>query len=106
MKKTIWIAAILIAMSFSVKTFAQTATPGVTQKQVNQQARIQEGKHSGDLTRREKRHLQAQQAKIQHDKKIAKADGVVTPRERGKIRREQRRASANIYIQKHDSQTR
>jgi tellurite resistance protein len=106
MKKTIWIAAILIAMSFSAKSFAQTATPGVTKKQIQQQARIQEGVNSGDLTPREKRHLQAQQAKIQHSKRVAKADGVVTPQERRKIKREQRRANANIYVQKHDAQTR
>ncbi len=106
MKKIILTAAIMIAMSFSVKSIAQTATPGVTKKQISQEARIQEGKQSGELTRREKRNLQLQQAEIQHDKKVAKADGVVTPAERRHLRKEQRRASANIYHQKHDSQTR
>lgn len=105
MKRIIFTAAILIAVGFSAQTFAQTATPRVTKKQVNQQVRIQEGKQSGELTRSEKRHLQAQQIKIQHDKSVAKADGVVTPGERRQLRREQRRASANIYHQKHDGQS-
>ena len=106
MKKIILTAAIMIAMGYSANMLAQTATPGVTKKQINQEARIQEGKQSGELTRREKRNLQLQQAEIQQDKKAAKADGVVTPGERRHIKREQRRADANIYHQKHDAQTR
>jgi hypothetical protein len=47
-----------------------------------------------------------QQAKIRHDKRMAKSDGVVTPRERRKLHREQRRASKNIAVQKHDRQKR
>lgn len=105
MKKSVWIAATIIILSFSAKTFAQTATPVVTQKQITQEARIQDGKRSGELTRREKRHLQMQQAKIQNDKSVAKSDGVVTPQERSKLHREQRRADHNIYRQKHDNQT-
>ncbi|NJK95301.1 MAG: hypothetical protein HC905_10645 [Bacteroidales bacterium] len=95
----------MIALSFSVNSFAQTATPHVTERQVNQQARIQNGKQSGELTRKEKRHLQAQQVKIHRDKKAAKSDGVVTAAERRKLHREQSRASRNIYRQKHDAQT-
>lgn len=105
MKKTLLVIAAIVALSFSDKLSAQTATPGVTKSQVNQQARIQEGKQSGELTRREKRNLQLQQAKIQKDKKIAKSDGVVTPKERRQLNREQKHASRNIYRQKHDAQT-
>lgn len=105
MRKLIWITAIVIALGCTANTFAQTATPGVTKEQVDQQNRIQNGKESGELTRREKRHLQMQQTKIQRDKKIAKSDGVVTPQERRLLHKEQRRASRNIYRQKHDNQT-
>jgi hypothetical protein len=104
MKKIILTAAISIVTGYSATVFAQTATPGITQKQISQEARIREGKQSGELTRREKRNLQLQQAKIQQDKKVAKADGVVTPAERRMLRKEQRRANANIYHQKHDGQ--
>ncbi len=50
--------------------------------------------------------MEARQAKIQHDKKVAKADGVVTPAERTKLNREQNVASRKIYRQKHDAQRR
>jgi hypothetical protein len=82
------------------------ATPGVTKRQVNQQARIQEGVRSGELTGREAARLQARQAKIQHDKRRAKADGVVTPAERARLHAEQNRASRAIHRQKHDAQKR
>ena len=92
MKKIIMISAALFCMGIIGELAAQQATPGVTNKQINQQARIQEGKKSGELTRKERARLQMQQAKIQHDKREAKSDGVVTPVERRKLRAEQRRA--------------
>ena len=104
MKRT----AIVVALAFLVGAggFAQSATPRVTGRQVNQQQRIKEGVKSGELTKREAARLEAQQAKIQHDKRKAKADGVVTPAERARLQREQNRASRTIYRQKHDAQTR
>src|SRR5258707_775989 len=102
MKKSIVFisAALLIAAS----GYAQTATPVVTDKQINQQERIKEGVQSGELTKPETRRLEAREAKIQHDKKVAKSDGVVTPEERAKLRREERRTSRAIYRDKHNSQ--
>jgi hypothetical protein len=85
---------------------AQTATPRVTKRQINQQQRIKEGVKSGELTRAEAAKLEAREAKIQHDKKMAKADGVVTPQERAKLNREENRTSRAIYRQKHDAQKR
>lgn len=105
MKRIILTSAILLAVGFAGSLSAQTRTPHVAKKQVNQQARIQEGRASGELTHRETRKLEVQQAQIQHDKKVAKSDGVVTPSERREIRQEQRKASRNIYRQKHDAQT-
>ena len=81
---------------------AQTKTPLATERQVNQQERIKQGVNSGELNRRETTRLEAEQAKIQAEKKIARADGKVTPRERAKIRRDQNRASRHINNQKHD----
>jgi hypothetical protein len=95
-------ATLLIAMA----ALAQTATPGVTEKQINQKERIKEGVKSGELTRAEARRLRAREAKIQHDKKVAKSDGVVTREERAKLHREQRRTSRAIYREKHDAQER
>jgi len=77
-------------------------TPRITKRQINQQARIRQGVKSGEITKGETRRLEKEQAKIQHDKKIAKADGKVTPQERQKIRREQNKASRDIYRLKHN----
>lgn len=100
MKKTIAILIILV-VSFTVVS-AQTLTPKINRTQKNQQLRIHQGVKSGELTRRETRKLENQQKAIKHDKRIAKADGVVTPGERKQIRHEQNRASKNIYIKKHN----
>jgi hypothetical protein len=102
MKRFIVIAAVLAIGVASVS--AQTATPRVGKRQVQQQARIKEGVKSGELTRREVRRLEREQAKIAVDKAKAKSDGVVTPAERAKLTREQNRASRHIVKQKHDAQ--
>jgi hypothetical protein len=100
MKKFTLICA-LVALGIALST-AQTATPRVTKRQLNQQARIGQGVKSGELTKGETRRLERQQAKIQMDKRAAKADGVVTPGERAKLNREQNRASKRVYKLKHN----
>jgi len=85
---------------------AQSATPGVQARQQNQVQRIHQGVKNGELTPQEARGLAAQQKHIQLEKKIAKRDGVITPREKRHIRRDQRQANKQIYRQKHDAQSR
>lgn len=106
--KTNLIAAGLVLAFVSVASLsnAQTQTPVVKERQENQQKRIGEGVKDGELTAKETKHLETREVKIQHDKKEAKADGVVTTRERAKLNREQNRASRAIYRQKHDAQVR
>ena len=94
-----------VAQSNTPATTNNTKTPVINQRQRNQQARIGQGVKSGQLTAGETRHLEAQQAKIQHDKKAAKADGTVTPQEKAKLTREQNRASRTIYRDKHNNRT-
>ena len=106
MKKNFLAAGLVLAfVSITSAGFAQT-TPVVKERQENQQKRIAGGVKSGELTAKETRHLEAREVKIQHDKRAAKSDGVVTARERVKLHREQNRASRAIYRQKHDTQTR
>ncbi len=100
MKKMIAIL-IILGVSFTAAT-AQTLTPEINKTQKNQQLRIHQGAKSGELTRRETRKLENQQRVIRHSKRIAKADGIVTPGERKQIRNEQNRASKNIYMKKHN----
>lgn len=99
----ITLTALLLTATFCD---AQTATPRVTKRQIHQQQRIKEGVKSGELTKAEAAKLEAREAKIQHDKKMAKSDGVVTPQERAKLHREENRTSRAIYRQKHDAQKR
>lgn len=72
----------------------------------NPQQRIQHGVRTGALTSHETRMLQMQQVKVKSYKKMAMADGRVTPRERQLINRTQHQADRNIYYQKHDRQVR
>lgn len=84
--------------------FAQTATPGADQRQAHQAARINQGVASGELTRREAARLQRGQVHVQNVENRAKADGLVTPRERAHLRHAQDVQSRRIARQKHDRQ--
>jgi hypothetical protein len=95
----------LVAVFMTTALSAQEATPRINKRQRNQQQRIEQGAKSGQLTKKEVRHLEARESKIQADKINAKADGKVTAAERRKLKREENRASKAIYRQKHDAQT-
>jgi CRISPR/Cas system-associated endoribonuclease Cas2 len=96
------ILAILAAAALPVA--AQTATPRIDQRQANQEARIQQGVQTGELTPREAAKLEKGQAKVQKKEDKAKADGVVTKKERAKLAKEQDKQSKKIHKQKHDKQ--
>ena len=91
----------------SFGAFAQggaSFTHRIDHREVNQEARIHAGVASGQLTRREAFRLEREQASIRHAEARAKADGVVTLRERHELERMQRQASANIRAQMRDAQ--
>ncbi len=96
--------AALIAAAFA-PAFAQTGAPGYTQRDVNQEKRIEQGLQSGQLTTREAARLQAEQARIDRMEANALRDGQLTAAERARINAAQNKASADIYRQKHDAQT-
>lgn len=99
---------ILFAISAVIVTtasvYAQAETPGIDQRQANQEQRIDQGIGSGQLNQREADRLNKQQAHINKMEDKAKADGVVTKKERARIHAAQDRASKNIYREKHDRQ--
>ena len=80
------------------------ATPGLDQRQANQQKRIEQGVASGQLNQKEAARLEKRERKLEADKQTAKADGQVTPQERKRLQREADRDSKAIYQQKHDKQ--
>lgn len=82
--------------------FAQTAKKRVNAKQINQKNRITQGVKSGELTKKEATKLRAQQKEIAKTKRAAKADGVVTKKERAIIHNKQVRASGNIARKKNN----
>ena len=106
MKTRIFVlASAAILFAFSYPALAQTKTPRATKRQINQQERIHQGVKSDELTKGETIRLEKQQKKIQKDKVKAKSDGVVTVKERAKIKAEQKHASRTIYRKKHNART-
>lgn len=90
---------------FAAGAFAQAAsTPKVDKRQDRQEARIQQGAASGSLTPREQRRLERQQKSIANAEEKAKADGVVTKKERAHLQHRENKASRDIARQKHDAQ--
>ena len=80
---------------------------GIDARQRGQQERIREGIRSGELTRREARRLEAEEARIRVDERFARrSGGQFTHAERRRIQRELNHASRDIYRQKHDRQDR
>jgi len=103
--RTALLAASLIGGSFvSLGAWAGTDTPRVDRREQRQEARIDQGIASGQLTARETHRLDREQAHIQRAESHVKADGQVTARERARLERMQDRASADIRRQKHDRQ--
>ena len=115
--------SLLVAASItlvSVASVAQTATPSVASpitpsvaspitprvdaREVKQDARIQQGVASGQLTPKETYRLEKEQAAINRVEANAKADGTVTKAERQRLNHLQNRASKDIRHQKHDAQ--
>jgi len=107
------LVAISISIVFAVAGMAQTPTPapgaktpGIKQRQKNQQKRIGQGVRSGELTAKETIKLEKEQKEIQQDKKEARSDGAVTKEERKDIHKEQNKSSRHIYRAKHNKKDR
>lgn len=103
MKKVLWSISAASILAASV-VYAQANTPGIDQRQSNQEQRIDKGIASGQLTEREANRLNNQQEHINKMEDKAKSDGVVTKKERKKLHSAQDRASRKIARQKHDQQ--
>jgi len=80
-------------------------TPIVKERQKLQHARIKQGVKSGELTKGEATKLHSEEKSIQAEKQMAKADGKVTKAERAKLRKDQNKASKDIYRMKHNKKT-
>jgi hypothetical protein len=74
----------------------------VGKTQIRRQHRIRQGVETGELTRREVGVLEREQRRIQAEKQRALSDGVLTPGERGRLKRMQEREDKHIYRLKHN----
>jgi hypothetical protein len=97
-----------ISCMFAVApVFGADNDPGIQQREINQQNRINQGVQSGQLTPKETGKLDAQQARIQQreDRMAAKNGGNLTAKDKAKLTKQQNRASKNIYDKKHNDKT-
>jgi uncharacterized membrane protein YebE (DUF533 family) len=95
----------ILAAAAALPVAAQVNTPHVDQREANQQARIQQGAQSGELTSREATNLEKGQAHVEKMEDKAKADGKVTPKERARLTKAQDKQSRKIYRKKHNART-
>lgn len=94
----------LLSLVLPALAFAQTHTPRVDQRLVQQERRIDQGVASGRLTPREAHRLQRGQRHVANMERRARADGVITRHERARLHHAQKIQSRRIYAQKHDRQ--
>lgn len=80
------------------------APPGrwIDRRQQRQQDRIQQGQASGQLTPREARRLQNEQARIRGAERRMRADGNLSPQERARLNTMQNRGSQDINRLRHN----
>ena len=103
MKRTSTLLVAILA-AFALPVLAQTSTPNIDQRQANQQQRIDQGVKSGQLTGKEAARPEKGQEHVQKVEDKAKADGVVTKKERARIQQAENVQSRHIARQKHDRQ--
>ncbi len=79
----------------------------VNARRGNEQARIQQGYQSGQITNRGKANLEAHQQAIHHQEQADRAmdNGHLTAQDRHQLAREQNRQSQRIYRDKHNAYT-
>lgn len=94
------LVAVLMVLSSAV---VLAAPPGA--RQVAQQARINQGIRSGQLTPREAARLEAQHQRLERHLVRDRLDGGgLSAGERARLQAEQNRLSRRIAVQKHDAQ--
>jgi hypothetical protein len=106
MKKSTVLASLGLGLALVIAGAASAGTPRYDARQHHQRERIANGVANGELTMRETRRLAAGQVHLNRVERRAKADGVVTARERAHLQHEANQQSRRIHRQKHDAQDR
>lgn len=94
-----------LALALAVTSAANAAdTRPIDRTQAWQQHQIEQNRRSGQLTLREQRELQAEQARIAEMERRALRDGHLNRREAAQIRDAQWQAQQHINAESHDRQ--
>jgi len=75
-------------------------------RNVNQQARIEQGVSTGALTKKETAKLEGGQARVAHKEAVAGADGHVGAGEQARVQHSENVQSARVYNKKHNAKVR
>jgi len=78
-------------------------SPGIDARERRQQNRVATGLRNGSLTGREASRIERNEARVQRDEARAKADGVVTGRERARLNHELNHTSREIRRDTHNN---
>lgn len=93
----------ILALGLAAPTFARGSLYDLGKQQMR---RIQQGIHSGELTRKEAKTLRREQRNIRRLKKRFVRDGRISRHERRTLKRRYVRADRRIYRLKHNHRVR
>lgn len=99
---------ILLAVTLACGTAAhgEEGAAVATQRDANQQGRIEQGLQSGQLNTREAGRLEREQQQLDRQQaRDLNSGGALSPREKAQLQREQDRVSRDIYRDKHNAAT-
>lgn len=94
--------AVLATLLFSGAALAQTNAEADTQRNINQQERIEQGLQSGQLNTREAGQLERQEQHIDKMEARDLRNGSISPAEQQRLNAAQNRVSKDIYQDKHN----
>jgi hypothetical protein len=98
-------AALAASLFTTLLAAPAVSVAGPTDKRdARQEARIDAGVASGEITAREEKRLDGMERRDERAETRAEADGKVTARERARLQARENHNSRKIYRQKHDRQ--
>jgi hypothetical protein len=102
MNRTLLVTALIASAAFgtSFAASAQTTAGSTTQRDVNQQQRIENGLQSGSITTRENAELQRDEAHVDHLQAKDLKNGPMTGAEKARLTAAQNKASRDITAAK------
>lgn len=95
--------ALILATTFAAPAFAQSNAATDTQRDVNQQQRIEQGLKSGQLNTKEAGQLERQQQQIDRVEARDLKDGSINAKEQARLNTLQNHASEQIKDDKHNA---